>query len=101
MLSRYSPGDGEHYAKIACGTADDSLTCTVLATEARSFWNPSMNDNMDKNPLRRENSKVVRNGVLPQAVLSTAGLATGKSGRVAGGIHAIIAAEQLTLTFAK
>ena len=50
-----APATANIIAKIACGIADDSLTCTVLATEAPVVVAPSMNDNMYKNPVTQEN----------------------------------------------
>lgn len=50
-----APATANIIAKIACGIADDSLTCTVLATEAPVFVAPAMNDNMYKNPVTQEN----------------------------------------------
>ena len=50
-----APATANIIAKIACGIADDSLTCTILATEAPVVVAPSMNDNMYKNPITQEN----------------------------------------------
>src|SRR4030042_4533713 len=50
-----APATANIIAKIACGISDDSLTCTVLATEAPVVVAPSMNDNMYKNPVTQEN----------------------------------------------
>jgi phosphopantothenoylcysteine decarboxylase/phosphopantothenate--cysteine ligase len=50
-----APATANIIAKIACGIADDSLTCTVLATQSPVIVAPSMNDNMYKNPVTREN----------------------------------------------
>ena len=50
-----APATANIIAKMACGIADDSLTCTVLATEAPVVIAPSMNDNMYKNPITQEN----------------------------------------------
>jgi phosphopantothenoylcysteine decarboxylase/phosphopantothenate--cysteine ligase len=50
-----APATANIIAKIACGIADDSLTCTVLATEAPVIVATSMNDNMYKNPVTQEN----------------------------------------------
>lgn len=50
-----APATANILAKIACGIADDSLTCTVLATEAPVVVAPSMNDNMYRNAVTQEN----------------------------------------------
>ncbi len=50
-----APATANIIAKIACGIADDSLTCTVLATVAPVIVAPSMNDNMYNNPVTQEN----------------------------------------------
>ncbi len=50
-----APATANIIAKIACGIADDPLTCTVLATEAPVVVAPSMNDNMYNNPITQEN----------------------------------------------
>jgi phosphopantothenoylcysteine decarboxylase/phosphopantothenate--cysteine ligase len=52
-----APATANIIAKIAAGIADDSLTCTVLATTAPVVIAPSMNDNMYKNPITQENIK--------------------------------------------
>ncbi len=50
-----APATANIIAKMANGIADDSLTCTVLATEAPVVIAPSMNDNMYKNSITQEN----------------------------------------------
>ncbi len=52
-----APATANIIAKIAAGIADDSLTCTVLATTAPVVIAPAMNDNMYKNPVTQENIK--------------------------------------------
>lgn len=52
-----APATANVIAKIAAGIADDSLTCTVLATTAPVVIAPSMNDNMYKNSITQENIK--------------------------------------------
>jgi phosphopantothenoylcysteine decarboxylase/phosphopantothenate--cysteine ligase len=50
-----APATADLIAKIACGIADDMLTCTVLATRAPIVIAPAMNDNMWANKITQEN----------------------------------------------
>jgi len=50
-----APATTNIIAKIACGIADDMLTCTVLATKAPTVIAPAMNDNMWVNKATQEN----------------------------------------------
>jgi phosphopantothenoylcysteine decarboxylase/phosphopantothenate--cysteine ligase len=50
-----APATANIISKIACGMADDMLSCTVLATKAPVVIAPAMNDNMWSNPVTREN----------------------------------------------
>lgn len=50
-----APATANTIAKLAAGLADNSLTCTVLATEAPVILIPAMNVNMFQNPVTREN----------------------------------------------
>ncbi len=50
-----APATANIIAKIACGMADDMLSCTVLATKAPIVIAPAMNDNMWSNAITREN----------------------------------------------
>jgi len=50
-----APATANIIAKIACGMADDMLSCTVLATKAPIIIAPAMNDNMWSNAITREN----------------------------------------------
>lgn len=50
-----APATANIIAKIAHGLADDFLTTTILATQAPILICPSMNVNMWRNPLVREN----------------------------------------------
>ena len=50
-----APATANAIAKIACGIADDLLTSTALATKARIWIAPAMNDGMWTNPVTREN----------------------------------------------
>jgi phosphopantothenoylcysteine decarboxylase/phosphopantothenate--cysteine ligase len=58
-----APATANIIAKIACGMADDMLSCTVLATKAPIVIAPAMNDNMWSNAITRENvSRLVKRG---------------------------------------
>ncbi|MFA5629304.1 MAG: bifunctional phosphopantothenoylcysteine decarboxylase/phosphopantothenate--cysteine ligase CoaBC [Dehalococcoidales bacterium] len=50
-----APATANSIAKIACGLADDILSCTVLATGAPVVLAPAMNDNMLNNPITQKN----------------------------------------------
>ncbi|UCE98428.1 MAG: bifunctional phosphopantothenoylcysteine decarboxylase/phosphopantothenate--cysteine ligase CoaBC [Dehalococcoidia bacterium] len=50
-----APATASTIAHLAAGTADDMLTCTVLATKAPVIIAPAMNDNMYNNPITQEN----------------------------------------------
>jgi len=50
-----APATANIIAKIACGMADDMLSCTVLATRAPVVIAPAMNDNMWANSVTQEN----------------------------------------------
>jgi len=50
-----APATANIIAKIACGMADDMLSCTVRATKAPIVIAPAMNDNMWSNAITREN----------------------------------------------
>jgi len=50
-----APATANIIAKIACGMADDMLSCTVLATRAPIVIAPAMNDNMWANIITQEN----------------------------------------------
>jgi len=50
-----APATANIIAKIACGMADDMLSCPVLATKAPIVIAPAMNDNMWSNAITREN----------------------------------------------
>ena len=58
-----APATANIIAKMACGMADDMLSCTVLATKAPVVIAPAMNDNMWSNPVTRENvAKLTKRG---------------------------------------
>ncbi|MEE8419065.1 MAG: bifunctional phosphopantothenoylcysteine decarboxylase/phosphopantothenate--cysteine ligase CoaBC [Dehalococcoidales bacterium] len=50
-----APATANTIAKLAAGLADNSLTCTVLATEAPVILAPAMNVNMFRNSVTQEN----------------------------------------------
>jgi phosphopantothenoylcysteine decarboxylase/phosphopantothenate--cysteine ligase len=57
------PATANIIAKMACGMADDMLSCTVLATRAPVVIAPAMNDNMWANQVTRENvAKLTKRG---------------------------------------
>ncbi|MFA5077919.1 MAG: bifunctional phosphopantothenoylcysteine decarboxylase/phosphopantothenate--cysteine ligase CoaBC [Dehalococcoidia bacterium] len=59
-----APATANIIAKIACGMADDMLSCTVLATKAPIVIAPAMNDNMWSNAITRENvARLVKRGL--------------------------------------
>jgi phosphopantothenoylcysteine decarboxylase/phosphopantothenate--cysteine ligase len=76
-----APATANIIAKIACGIADDSLTCTVLATEAPVVVAPSMNDNMYKNAVTRENLLKLKNRGFIMVEPEYGRLASGKIGQ--------------------
>ena len=58
-----APATASIIAKIACGMADDMLSCTVLATKAPVVIAPAMNDNMWANTITQENvAKLIKRG---------------------------------------
>jgi phosphopantothenoylcysteine decarboxylase/phosphopantothenate--cysteine ligase len=58
-----APATANIIAKMACGMADDMLSCTVLATRAPIVIAPAMNDNMWANPVTLENvAKLTKRG---------------------------------------
>jgi phosphopantothenoylcysteine decarboxylase/phosphopantothenate--cysteine ligase len=59
-----APATANIIAKIAAGIADDTLTCTVLATRAPIIVAPAMESNMFQNPVTQENlTKLKARGV--------------------------------------
>jgi phosphopantothenoylcysteine decarboxylase/phosphopantothenate--cysteine ligase len=60
-----APATANIIAKIACGIADDMLSCTVLATRAPVVIAPAMNDNMWANSVTQENTaKLIKRGFI-------------------------------------
>jgi len=50
-----APATANTIAKLACGLADDMLSCAVLATKAPAIISPAMNDNMLNNAITQKN----------------------------------------------
>ena len=60
-----APATADVIAKLACGIADDVLTCTVLSTKAPVLIAPAMNDKMYLNPITQENiARLKKHGFL-------------------------------------
>jgi phosphopantothenoylcysteine decarboxylase / phosphopantothenate---cysteine ligase len=76
-----APATANIIAKIACGIADDSLTCTVLATTAPVIIAPSMNDNMYKNSITQENLEKLKTRGFTCVEPEYGRLASGKIGQ--------------------
>jgi len=55
-----APATADIIAKIACGLADDLLTCTVLATRAPVFIAPAMNEGMYGNAFVKDNIRKLK-----------------------------------------
>lgn len=59
-----APATANVISKLACGLADDLLTCTALATRAPIVIAPAMNDGMFSNKIFQENcGKLKKSGV--------------------------------------
>lgn len=56
-----APATADIIAKLANGIADDSLTCTVLATKAPVVIAPAMHTGMWQNPITQENVAKLKN----------------------------------------
>lgn len=56
-----APATANIISKIACGIADDLLTCTVLATRAPVVVAPAMNAQMYQNKIFQDNCRKLRN----------------------------------------
>lgn len=55
-----APATANIIAKIAHGTCDDLLTCTVCATKAPVLICPAMNENMYKNKITQDNIRKLK-----------------------------------------
>ena len=59
-----APATANIISKLACGIADDLLTCTALATKSPIVIAPAMNDGMYTNKILQENcAKLKKHGV--------------------------------------
>ncbi|HNV23562.1 MAG TPA: flavoprotein [Candidatus Omnitrophota bacterium] len=59
-----APATANVISKIACGLADDLLTCITLATKAKIVIAPAMNEGMYTNKIFQENvKKLEKNGI--------------------------------------
>jgi phosphopantothenoylcysteine decarboxylase/phosphopantothenate--cysteine ligase len=93
-----APATANIIAKIACGIADDMLTCTVLATKAPVLISPAMNVNMFENEITQENLEKLRARGMTIVGPAFGRLASGISGRgrfidtaeIIGGIHQVL-----------
>ncbi len=68
-------------AKLACGIADDLLTCTALATRAPVVIAPAMNDNMWAHPATRANAEILKGRGVAFVEVGTGDLACGREGQ--------------------
>jgi phosphopantothenoylcysteine decarboxylase/phosphopantothenate--cysteine ligase len=75
-----APATANIIAKIACGMADDMLSCTVLATRAPVVIAPAMNDNMWANTVTQENVAKLKQRGFTFAGPAHGRLASGKLG---------------------
>ena len=55
-----APATANIIGKLACGLADDLLTCTVVSTKAPIIIAPAMNDEMYQNKIVQENCKKLK-----------------------------------------
>jgi len=76
-----APATANVIAKMANGIADDSLTCTVLATRAPVLVVPAMNYNMYENTVTQENIEKLRRRGFTIMEPSYGRLASGAVGR--------------------
>ena len=75
------PATANTIAKLAAGIADNTLTCTVLATEAPVVVAPAMNVNMYQNPITQENIAKLKSRGFIIVDPEYGRLASGKIGR--------------------
>lgn len=55
-----APATANTIAKLACGIADDLLTCVALATEAKIVVAPAMHDEMYRNKIFQKNCRQLK-----------------------------------------
>lgn len=75
-----APATANIIAKIACGLADDMLSCTVLATRAPVIIAPAMNDNMWANEITQQNVEKLKKRGFTFVGPAYGRLASGKRG---------------------
>lgn len=75
-----APATANIIARIACGIADDMLTCTVLATKAPVVIAPAMNDNMWANVVTQQNVEKLKKRGFTFVGPAYGRLASGKTG---------------------
>ena len=56
-----APATANIIAKLACGIADDFLTCTAITTKAPIVIAPAMNEDMYTNAIVQENCRKLKN----------------------------------------
>lgn len=68
-------------AKLACGMADDPLTAAALATRAKLYVAPAMNDGMWDNPATQQNVQTLKSRGVQVVAPAEGDLACGTSAR--------------------
>jgi len=76
-----APATANVISKIACGIADDLLTCTALATRAPVLIAPAMNDGMFTNKIFQENIDKLKKHRVIFIDPIVGGLACGRQGK--------------------
>lgn len=91
-----APCTAKVLAKLACGIADDQLTCTALATRAPVVIAPAMNVNMWQHPATQENVATLRRRGVRLVDVGVGDLACGYEGqgRLAELAQIVAAVEQ-------
>jgi len=97
-LVAIAPATANIIAKLAAGIADDSLTCTGLATRAPVLISPAMHSNMYENPATQENiGKLKSRGVIfvgpAEGRLASGGWGRGRfieTDEIRGTIHQVL-----------
>ena len=75
-----APATANIMAKLACGLADDLLSCTALATKAPILIAPAMNDNMYAHPATQANRALLEQRGVRFVGPEAGRLASGKMG---------------------
>jgi phosphopantothenoylcysteine synthetase/decarboxylase len=76
-----APCTAHMLAKLACGLADDLLSCTALATEAQVLVAPAMNVKMWDHPATQANAETLRSRGVRFVDVGSGDLACGYQGR--------------------